>query len=223
MSVIPLVLEPGERQSVVKTVEDYTRAGGDDGQVILIQRLDPSQFLSTTGDSNITYDLRVGDHYRDHRDRGSRTLQKGEELSLLPGGAIIIKTEESLRLPRSRFGAIIPRVSLLQEGLSNTTSKVDPGYNGHLLVTVFNLGQRVITLKRGQPFCAFYILRVDLGARLYNKPPKELRGEDRLHLWRKMLDYIDKHRLVVTVFLIISTFLLGSTRLAEFISRIWLN
>ena len=50
------------------------------------------------------------------------------------------------------FGYIVPKVSLLQDGVSNTLSKVDPGYHAPLVVTVFNLGQKEIELHQGDPF-----------------------------------------------------------------------
>ena len=43
-----------------------------------------------------------------------------------------------------------------------------------LLVTVFNLGKNTVTLKRGDPFCSVYFLRVEEGATLYEKQSKRI-------------------------------------------------
>jgi dCTP deaminase len=140
MSVIPLI----RQNTIVETEAAFHQAGGDDGGAMWIQNLDPLQLLAAA--SNVSYDLRVGGEYKDHREVGKKNLPTGSEISLLPGAAVIIETEEKVRLPRSMFGYIVPKVLLLQKGLSNTISKVDPGYDGHLLVTVFNLGKEIVPL-----------------------------------------------------------------------------
>ena len=47
-------------------------------------------------------------------------------------------------------------ISTCQEGLLNTSSKIDPGYHGNLLVTMFNLSKNTRTLKSGDRFCTMY-------------------------------------------------------------------
>jgi len=196
MSVIPLTLD-GEQPTVVETQEGFERAGGADGRAILIMNLEAEQ-LRSPNDANVTYDLRVGPLYRDHRHAAPASLADGQSLTLLPGAAVIIQTEESLHLPRSMFGHVVPKVSLLQVGVSNTSSKVDPGYDGVLLVTVFNLGKQVITLGRRERFCALYFLGVEGTARLYSKPSKGLEGR-RVHrtAWVDFSDWLQRRDAVV--------------------------
>ena len=153
MSVIPLVHDG--RSPTVTTVRERFDI---DGTRILFVDLDETQ-LADPKRSNATYDLRVGDTFWDHQDFAPRSLRQGERIRLPAGRAIIVRTMEWVGLPKAAFGAIFPRVKLLQEGLSNTSSKVDPGYQGNLLITVFNLGRKTVHLAYGQPFCAvcFYL------------------------------------------------------------------
>jgi deoxycytidine triphosphate deaminase len=134
MAVIPLAVG----RTVVQTKEEFEEAGARRGSALLIQNFDDSQLL--TGSPNLSYDLRIGAVYKDHRDGGRRDLADDGSIILLPGGAVVIETEEDLHMPETMFGYIVPRVKWLQEGVSNTLSKVDPGYNGRLLITLFNLG-----------------------------------------------------------------------------------
>jgi len=136
MSVIPRALG----QTVVTTKEEFEQSGAHRGSALLIQNFDEDQLLA--GSPNLSYDLRIGAVYKDHRDGGRRDLADDSCIILLPGGAIVIETEEDLPMPRGMFGYIVPRVKWLHEGVSNTLSKVDPGYSGHLLVTLFNLGRK---------------------------------------------------------------------------------
>jgi len=155
MSVIPLILE-GTNRNIVETEQEFHDCGGLEGHAILIKNINKEQLLSVA-DSNVSYDLRVGREFRDHRDPSKRELKEKGTITLLPGAAVIIETEEYLHLPKSMFGLIVPKVTLLQRGLSNTSSKVDPGYNGHLLITTFNLGKKTVELNRKEPFCSLHM------------------------------------------------------------------
>jgi deoxycytidine triphosphate deaminase len=79
-------------------------------------------------------------------------------------------------MPRYLFGYVVPKVKLLQLGLTNTLSKVDPGYPGHLVVTLFNVGTTVQRLDRRQAFCQLVLHTVEEGAKLYNKGGKQVEG-----------------------------------------------
>lgn len=206
MSVVPFVLN-GSSSTVVETRQEYEQAGGLGGDVIFIQNLDRDQILNTES-SNATYDLRVGSEYKDHRDAGKTELLNGDQLCLEPGSAVIIETMEIVQFPKSRFGHIVPKVTLLQNGLSNTSSKIDPGYNGHLLVTVFNLGKRKTYLKKGQKFCTLYVLELSKEAIAYEKQGKKLPGNSRKSLWYKMADFMESHPTLFNVLLTVATTIL---------------
>ncbi|HIK08240.1 MAG TPA: hypothetical protein IGS40_26750 [Trichormus sp. M33_DOE_039] len=203
MSVIPFILD-GTNKTVVKSKQEYDEAGGLNGDVICIQNLDISQILNTES-SNVSYDLRVGEEYRDHRDPGKTDLLDNSKISLKPGSAVIIETAESFKLPKSRFGHVVPKVSLLQYGLSNTSSKIDPGYEGKLSITVFNLGKRTVELQKGQVFCTLYILEVKEGAIPYNKPSKRISGNTKKGLLNGIGDFIETNQIYFTIVLTIAT------------------
>jgi deoxycytidine triphosphate deaminase len=206
MSVIPLILQ-GQGRTVVERRQDFEAAGGLEGQVILIQDLDPNQ-LRGGKDTNVSYDLRIGPEYRDHREVGKTELLAGGEIKLLPGTAVIVRTEESVHFPKSMFGQIVPKVSLLQMGISNTASKVDPGYNGNLLITIFNLGKKTIRLHRGEPFCSLYVLQVLEGAHPYDKQAKRIEGAGSRSRFRKVRDFLEINSALFSVLSIIATLVL---------------
>ena len=149
MAVIPLIVG----RTIVTTEEAFQDAGARDGGCLLVRGFDHTQLsIEEPGDSNLSYDLRVGAEYKDHRYGWKRDIFDSDHITLLPGSAIIIETEKSLHVPAKMFGYIVPRVYWLQQGVSNTLSKVDPGYNGHLLVTLFNLGKKTICIIAGSAF-----------------------------------------------------------------------
>src|SRR5271166_7046891 len=141
MTVIALTAS-GPEPSVVMSNDAFSR----EGSAILIQNGDLGQLGANASDCNATYDLRVGTRFRDHRSQEGQDLGPTDVIRLLPGNAVIIQTEELVKFPKWRFGQILPKVSLLQERIANTPSKVDPGYEGYLLVTAFNHGKRTVSL-----------------------------------------------------------------------------
>jgi dCTP deaminase len=128
MAVIALTTDPAlGPPSVVTSNTEFHK----EGTAVLIQQSDIEQLKADSEDCNSGYDLRVGDAFRDHRnDDGAQILGQNEKITLRPGNAVIIRTQESVEFPEHRFGEIFPKVGLLQKGIANTPSKVDPGLHG---------------------------------------------------------------------------------------------
>ena len=188
MSVIPLRTE-GQSPTLLTNQELFRI----EGNAILCNYIDEAQTDERSNDCNISYDLRVGKIYRDHRVDGGTNLASGQKIKIAPGMAVIIETEEWIHLPKGVFGQISPKVSLLQKGISNTHSKIDPGYNGPLLVTVFNLGKKTVALERGQKFCSVFFVRVEEGVRPYNKGSKQIEGRKNIGIVQRLFDIIQSN------------------------------
>jgi len=91
VAVVPLVLG----QTVATTEKAFEDRGGLHGSTLLIRNFDATQL---SGDEpNLSYDLRIGTEYKDHRDEWKKEVSDDGHVELLPGGAVIIETEESLR------------------------------------------------------------------------------------------------------------------------------
>ena len=199
MSVIPLISN-GPQRTVVQTQEDFNV----EGDALLIVNLDPEQ-LTNENVSNVSYDFRIGDKYRSHLEDTPQEISADGTITLRPGSALIIQTEEFVHLPRRMFGIIAPRVSLLQQGLSTTFSKIDPGYRGNLLITLFNLGQSTQILKKGQTFCALTLLDVRAGAWLYNQGAKQLYARVGQSLADRVKEWLEANHVLVMIVLILAT------------------
>jgi deoxycytidine triphosphate deaminase len=86
---------------------------------------------------------------------------------------------EEVEFPTSVFGLIVPRESKLQKhGLEIPPTKVDPGYAGHLCVTIFNHGYKPIQLDYGEQFCALVLFQVSPKAYPRTQPSALLQGKD---------------------------------------------
>lgn len=190
MSLIPLILG----DTVVEKKTD-----NPDNTKLVILNLDKDQLTSDSG--NASYDLRIGNRYRDFREPEAETLND-DRIELKPQMAVVIETEEEVHFPPGMFGYILPKVSLLQKGISNTASKIDPGYGGKLQVTLFNLATQTINLKRGEKFCSLHVVDIREGGtiRPYNKPGKSIEGEGKgLGKVEKMLEFIKNNSVLISL------------------------
>lgn len=212
MSVIPLI----ENETFVISQNDFAHDGGVLGYRVLIRNFDKTQ-LAKPG-ANVSYDLRVGPKYRDHREQFPRDLDVGGKIHLLPGSAVIVQTEEEVHFPQSMFGYVVPKVGLLQKGLSNTMSKVDPGYSGPLVITLFNLGKQEVTIMRGAPFCALVMHRVLEGGTSYEGVAKQVAGMRKKGLmfrFRQLHDRLEAHQTTILIALTIATTMLAIVTLLD--------
>lgn len=203
MSVIPLIVGT----TIATTETQFEKLGGRQGKSLLIRNFDDTQLF---GDApNLSYELRVGSEYKDHRDGSKWPVTKTEPITLFPGAAVIIETTESVHVPKGMFGYIVPKVTWLQKGISNTLSKVDAGYNGPLLVTIFNLGKNKEALHLDEPFCSLVLHDVASGVNLYEKGAKKLLGRSRNRgWWEKIRNWLEANPATVHTALIIATALL---------------
>ncbi len=197
MAVIPLI--PGE--TVVERQEDFASGGGVNGGPLLIRGGDLSGLGGLSG--NVSYDLRVGRFFREHREQQAHELGDEETIDLMPGMAVVIQTAEQVHMPASAFGVIVPKVGLLHKGVSNTCSKIDPGFDGPLLVTAFNLGKKKVPLKLNDAFCSMFVIRVEQGVRMYNKPQSGILSGLRRKTWGHWRFVLEANIAAVTVLLML--------------------
>jgi hypothetical protein len=69
MPVIPLIVG----RTVVTTEREFDSAGGRNGNALLIRNFDSDQLQQNA--PNLSYDLRVGAEYKDHREGPQRRME----------------------------------------------------------------------------------------------------------------------------------------------------
>ena len=74
-------------------------------------------------------------------------------IDLNPGQFALLLTEEKVNIPKSKIGFISIKAGEKLKGLINISGfHVDPGFNDHLLFSVYNAGPSTITLNCGEPY-----------------------------------------------------------------------
>jgi len=118
------------------------------------------------------YDLRVGGFYKTFITKPNlATLKEGEQVVIKPGDIALVGTYEKLRMPQDGLisALILSRVSQVSKGLSNISTKVDPGWaEGELLIPVQNFSRDTIKLSYKEKFCTIVFFKNESAASLYN-------------------------------------------------------
>lgn len=80
-------------------------------------------------------------------------LSKGEVLTLQHGDFARVLTQERIRMPSSWFGMVFGKTSLAGKGLTHLGTKIDPGFDGQLMLTFQHLGNELLRFKQGDRIC----------------------------------------------------------------------
>lgn len=91
-----------------------------------------------------------------------RFVQPGEQISIPTGQMALLLTEERIKIPSDAMGFISMKSGVKLHGLVNVSGfHVDPGYDGHLVFSVFNSGPANVPLTRGEPLFMLFVCSLD--------------------------------------------------------------
>ncbi|WP_374407401.1 hypothetical protein [Pelagerythrobacter sp.] len=87
---------------------------------------------------------------------------RGESFVIPSGQFAFLLTEEKVRIPARVMGFISLKSGIKFKGLINVSGfHVDPGFEGHLIYSVFNAGPSPIHIARGDPLFLLWIADID--------------------------------------------------------------
>ena len=87
---------------------------------------------------------------------------RGESFVIPPGQFAFLLTEESVRIPAHLMGFISLKSRIKFRGLINVSGfHVDPGFEGHLIYSVYNAGPSPLHIARGDPLFLLWLARVE--------------------------------------------------------------
>jgi dCTP deaminase len=87
-------------------------------------------------------------------------LRVDRNLQLNPMQQTLAATIERIELSENFLGILHLRSSLAREGIVASLALVDPGFRGQLTVSLYNAGDRLVSLMRGERFIQLSLLRL---------------------------------------------------------------
>jgi deoxycytidine triphosphate deaminase len=98
-------------------------------------------------------DLTIGGQCYNVTDGRRVDLSKGGTLTLQHGDFARVLTRETIRMPSRWFAMIYAKTSLAGKGLTHLGTKIDPGFEGQLLLTFQYLGNEKLGFREGDRIC----------------------------------------------------------------------
>lgn len=130
------------------------------------------------------YELTVGDEYAVEGKIHILSDETGKDTMVIdPFQVVIIKTREIINMPRFLIARWNIKVSLAYEGLLWVGGpQVDPGWVGHLFCPIYNLSNKPVILRLGDPLAVIDFVRTTPFRKNvsvpYSRPPKRVTIED---------------------------------------------
>lgn len=117
------------------TGEDFSKSG------IVISPLD-----APTNIQGASYDFRIGDQIWLWSERKTFDPSK-EQVILRRNDIAVIQTYETVTMPADACGILINKVAPHAMGIFHPSTSIDPLFDGHMQVALFNLGRHDVPLK----------------------------------------------------------------------------
>jgi deoxycytidine triphosphate deaminase len=127
------------------------------------------------------YELSIGDEYVLGGER--KELNKDGEIRIPPFNVVVIKTAETINLPRFLIARWNVRVRWAYEGLLWVGGpQVDPGWVGHLFCPLYNLSDKLVVLRAGDAIALMdFVTTTPFNPerrKEYKRPPKRVLLEE---------------------------------------------
>lgn len=127
------------------------------------------------GDANLVnphgIELRLGKHVRFLSTGEDKELQAGQFLKVSPGETVLISSFEKIDFQsetvRRHFkecllmGWISPTTTMMREGISQVTTKIDAGFRGNLNWSLRNSSCKDLILQHGEPIYKLTIFKLE--------------------------------------------------------------
>lgn len=97
-------------------------------------------------------DLTVGDQWSEKYGPTSNEMHKiaDDGMQILRHGSVVVTAAENIRVPHNMYGVLVPTGSLfLDKGILIAPAKVEPSFNGHLKLRLFNTTALKHSLNKG--------------------------------------------------------------------------
>lgn len=110
-----------------------------------------------------SYDICVGDTCKNLTTEDEEIKEiniKDKSIVIKPNECFLIKTKEKIGVPLNCTALVTTKISLSMVGIFQVTSRIDPGFKDKLDITLFNAGERKVSLRSGESFANLLFLKI---------------------------------------------------------------
>lgn len=130
-----------------------------------------SKVLVTDNDSQKTIvsddfslDITLGNSWNENYSYNDRSLYEieSESISIKAKSSVVVSVNEIITVPNNLFGLVVSTGSIfLQHGVQSPTAKIEPGYDGALILRLVNFSNKPVVIKKGVKIASVIFFRTE--------------------------------------------------------------
>ncbi|MCE9873995.1 hypothetical protein LZ667_21785 [Hafnia alvei] len=113
---------------------------------------------------DFSLDITLGMSWNENYSYNDRSLFliEGDSITIKPKSSVVVSIREKIIVPNNMFGLVISTGSIfLQHGVQSPAAKVEPGYDGILILRLVNYSDISVSIKKGAKIASVIFFRTE--------------------------------------------------------------
>lgn len=119
---------------------------------------------SDVGSDDFSLDITLGMSWNENYSYNDRSLFliEGDSITIKPKASVVVSIREKIIVPNNMFGLVISTGSIfLQHGVQSPAAKIEPGYEGVLILRLVNYSDTSVIIKKGAKIASVIFFRTE--------------------------------------------------------------
>lgn len=149
------------KESITSDRGDFERSKKSfNSKLFAIHADDNTNVSSDDFSLDITLGMSWNENYS-YNDR-SLFLIEGDSILIKPRSSVVVSIREKINVPNNMFGLVISTGSIfLQHGVQSPAAKIEPGYEGSLILRLVNYSDISVTIKKRAKIASVIFFRTE--------------------------------------------------------------
>ncbi|HDH7788082.1 TPA: hypothetical protein PJH86_002896 [Raoultella ornithinolytica] len=149
------------KESITSDRGDFERSKKSFNSKLLTLHADDNTSVSS---DDFSLDITLGMSWNENYSYNDRSLFliEGDSISIKPRSSVVVSIREKINVPNNMFGLVISTGSIfLQHGVQSPAAKIEPGYEGILILRLVNYSDISVTIKKGAKIASVIFFRTE--------------------------------------------------------------
>ncbi|HHR6136546.1 TPA: dCTP deaminase domain-containing protein [Providencia alcalifaciens] len=155
MSIIHL------KESITNDRADFERTKKSFNSKLLAYHVNDNSIVTS---DDFSLDITLGMSWNENYSYNDRSLFliEGDSITIKPKSSVVVSIGEKILVPNNMFGFVISTGSIfLQHGVQSPSAKVEPGYEGVLILRLVNYSDSSVSIKKGDKIASVVFFRTE--------------------------------------------------------------
>ncbi|ENC9731724.1 TPA: hypothetical protein I9236_003156 [Citrobacter freundii] len=149
------------KESITQERSDFERSKKSFNSKLLAFHADDN---SNVNSDDFSLDITLGMSWNENYSYNDRSLFliEGDSITIKAKSSVVVSIREKIIVPNNMFGLVISTGSIfLQHGVQSPTAKIEPGYEGVLILRLVNYSDSAVSIKVGAKIASVIFFRTE--------------------------------------------------------------